>query len=184
MTGTRAVRASTIAKSEDQMTTWATVTLLLATLTVGMMAGIFAAFALSVMRGLGRSSDQTFVEAMRRINVEIVNPWFIFCFLGGAVFTLLALFFTVRGYPAGAPERDAIGWIIAGLVLYGLSLGVTFVVNMPLNAALAAADPAEASAARKPFEKRWVQFNVIRTVTGVASFVCIAWALRLSGATA
>ena len=68
MTGTRAVRASTIAKSEDQMTTWATVTLLLATLTVGMMAGIFAAFALSVMRGLGRSSDQTFVEAMRPLS--------------------------------------------------------------------------------------------------------------------
>ena len=164
------------------MTTWATVTLLLATLTVGLMAGIFAAFALSVMRGLARTSDATFVEAMRRINVEIVNPWFVFCFLGGAVFTLLALFFTVRGYPAAAPERESIGWIIAGLVLYGLSLGVTFLVNMPLNAALAASDKADPTAARVPFEKRWVQFNVIRTITAVASFVCLAWALRLSGA--
>jgi uncharacterized membrane protein len=166
------------------MTTWATVSLVLATVTVGMMAGIMAAFALSVMRGLARTSDATFVEAMRRINVEIVNPWFLFCFLGGAVFTLLALFFTVRGYPADAPERDAIGWIIAGFVLYGLSLGVTVLVNMPLNAALAAADPTDPTAARRPFEKRWVQFNVIRTVTAVASFVCLAWALRVTGATA
>jgi uncharacterized membrane protein len=166
------------------MTTWATVTLMLATLTVGMMAGIFAAFALSVMRGLGRSSDATFVEAMRRINVEIVNPWFVSCFLGGAVFTLLTLFFTLRGYPAGSPGRDAVGWIIAGFVLYGLSLGVTFVVNMPLNAALAAADKADPAAARRPFEKRWVQFNIIRTVTAVASFVCLAWSLRVSGAAA
>jgi uncharacterized membrane protein len=166
------------------MTLWATVSLVLATVTVGMMAGIMAAFALSVMRGLGRTSDATFVEAMRRINVEIVNPWFVFCFLGGAVFTLLTLFLTVRGYPAGAPARDAIGWIIAGFVLYGLSLAVTFFVNMPLNAALAAADPTDPTAARKPFEKRWVQFNVIRTVTAVASFVCLAWALRETGATA
>jgi uncharacterized membrane protein len=166
------------------MTTWSTVSLMLATLTVGMMAGIFAAFALSVMRGLGRTSDGTFVEVMRRINVEIVNPWFLFCFLGGAVFTLLALFFTLRGYPVGVPQRDAIGWIIAAFVLYGLSLGVTFMVNMPLNAALAAADPAQPAAARKPFEKRWVQFNVIRTVTAVASFVCLAWSLRLTGAVA
>jgi uncharacterized membrane protein len=164
------------------MTTWAIVTLMLALLTVGLMAGIFAAFSLSVMRGLARTSDATFVEAMRRINVEIVNPWFVFCFLGGAVFTLLALFFAVRGYPDGAPERAAIGWIIAGLVLYGLSLGVTFLVNLPLNGALAAADPADPSAARAPFEKRWVQFNAIRTITGVASFVCVAWALHLSGA--
>jgi uncharacterized membrane protein len=166
------------------MTTWATVTLMLATLTVGMMAGIMAAFALSVMRGLARTSDGTFVEVMRRINVEIVNPWFLFCFLGGAVFTLLTLFLTLRGYSVGAPQRDATGWIIAALVLYGLSLGVTFLVNMPLNAALAAADPADPAAARKPFEKRWVQFNVIRTITAVASFVCLAWALRLTGATA
>jgi uncharacterized membrane protein len=164
------------------MTTWAIVTLMLALLTVGLMAGIFAAFSLSVMRGLARTSDATFVEAMRRINVEIVNPWFVFCFLGGAVFTLLALFFSVRGYPAGAPERAAIGWIIAGLVLYGLSLGVTFVVNLPLNGALAAADPADPSAARGPFERRWVQFNAIRTITAVASFVCLGWALHLSGA--
>ena len=164
------------------MTTWATVSLVLATLTVGMMAGIFATFALSVMRGLGRTSDATFVEAMRRINVEIVNPWFIACFLGGAVFTLLALFFTVRGYPAGAAPRHSIPWMIAGLVLYGLSLAITFLVNMPLNAALAAADPADATAARAPFERRWVQFNYVRTVTATASFVTLAWALRLSGA--
>ena len=161
------------------MTTWGTVMLMLATLTVGLMAGIFAAFSLSIMRGLARTSDATFVEVMRRINVEIVNPWFVFCFLGGAVFTLLSLFFTVRS-PAGAPGRDAVGWIIAGFVLYGLSLGVTFLVNMPLNGALAVADPADPAAARRPFEKRWVQFNAVRTLTAIASFVCLAWALRLA----
>jgi uncharacterized membrane protein len=48
------------------MTTWAIVTLMLALLTVGLMAGIFAAFSLSVMRGLARTSDATFVEAMWR----------------------------------------------------------------------------------------------------------------------
>jgi uncharacterized membrane protein len=163
------------------MTTWATITLVLSTLTVGMMAGIFAAYAMSVMPALAKTSDQTFVDVMRRINVEIVNPWFMFCFLGGGIFTLVTLFLHVRGYPDGDAARDAIGWIIAGLVLYGLSLGVTFVVNVPLNGALAAADKSDPTAARTPFEKRWVWFNVVRTVTCIAAFVCLAWALRESG---
>ncbi len=160
------------------MTTWATITLLLSTLTVGMMAGIFAAYAMSVMPALAKTSDQTFVDVMRRINVEIINPWFMFCFLGGGVFTLLALFLHVRGHASDNPARDAIGWIIAGLVLYGLSLGVTFVVNVPLNGALAAADTSDPTAARTPFEKRWVWFNVVRTATCIAAFICLAWALR------
>jgi uncharacterized membrane protein len=162
------------------MTTWATVTLVLATLTVGLTAGIFATFALSVMRGLGRSSDATFVEAMRRINAEVAYPLFVVCALGGVAFPLLSLFFTVRGHPAGSPGRDPVGWVIAGFVLYGLSLAVTLLVNAPLNAALAAEPEAEPSVARAAFERRWVQFNAIRTVAATAAFACLLWALHLS----
>ena len=46
----------------ERMTTgWATATLVAATITNGLMAGLFAAYSYAVMPGLGRASDRTFV---------------------------------------------------------------------------------------------------------------------------
>src|SRR4051812_41285218 len=47
-----------------------------ATLTTGLMAGLFYAFDVSVMPGLSRTDDRTFVTAMRSINEAIENPLF------------------------------------------------------------------------------------------------------------
>src|SRR5215210_6268399 len=47
-----------------------------ATLTTGLMAGLYYAFAISVMLGLSRTDDHTFVSVMQQINVAILNPWF------------------------------------------------------------------------------------------------------------
>ena len=81
------------------MRSFATGSLLLAVLTVGMMAGVYAAFAFAVMPGLARAADRTFVEAMQRINVAILNGWFLICFLGGLVFSALALVLSLRAFP-------------------------------------------------------------------------------------
>ena len=49
------------------MTTgWATAALVAATITNGLMAGLFAAYSYAVMPGLGRTGDATFVEAMQQ----------------------------------------------------------------------------------------------------------------------
>ena len=45
-----------------------------ATLTTGLMAGLYYAYAYSVMLGLSRTDDRTFVSAMQQINVAILNP--------------------------------------------------------------------------------------------------------------
>jgi uncharacterized membrane protein len=49
-------------------------TLAAATLTTGLMAGLYYAYAYSVMLGLSRTDDRTFVSAMQQINVAILNP--------------------------------------------------------------------------------------------------------------
>lgn len=146
--------------------------LLAGTVTTGLMAGLFAAFSYAIMPGLARTDDATFVPAMQRINVAILNPVFGLCFGGALAFTALAL--ALRRGEAGA------GWILAGLLLYAAVLGITFAVNVPLNNRLAAAtgDPA---AARAAFEAAWVRWNVVRAVLCTAALGCLCWALVLHG---
>jgi uncharacterized membrane protein len=48
--------------------------LVAATVTAGLVAGLFYSYACSVMPGLGRTDDQTFIRSMQSINVAIVIP--------------------------------------------------------------------------------------------------------------
>ncbi len=108
-----------------------TATLLGATLGVGLMAGLFAAFAYAVMPGLRRSADRTFVEAVQNINRAIVNGWFLLPFLLPIPLLVLATVLAWNG-----TGRMALPWILAALVLYSAGFFVTGGVNVPLNNAL------------------------------------------------
>lgn len=155
--------------------------LVAAAVTVGLMAGLFAAFSYAVMPGLRRVDDRAFVAAMQRINVAIISPWFLACFLGGLLFTVLAGVLHLDD-----ESRPALPWIAGGFVLYAATLAITGRVNVPLNNALAAAgDPAKVTdlgAVRRQFEARWVRWNIGRAVTSTAAFGCLAWALVRHGA--
>ena len=76
--------------------------------------------------------------------------------------------------------------VVAALVLYGVAVVLTLAVNVPLNDALKAAGDvdriSDLAAVRERFhEGRWAAFNLLRTVTSVGAFACLAWALRVSG---
>jgi len=154
--------------------------LVAATVTAGLMAGLFYAFSISVMTGLGRVDDRTFVTAMQRINVAILNGWFAIAFGGALVFTVLAALLQLRGN-----GRSVLPWVAAAAVLYGVVLAITFVVNVPLNDQLEAAGQpdriADLGSVRERFEATWVRWNVVRTVVSTAAFGCLAWALVLYG---
>ena len=159
---------------------WTSATLVAATLTTGLMAGLFAAFWYAIMPGLGRASDLAFVEGMQRINVAILNGWFGLCFAGALVFSVVAAILH-----AGAERRSVLPWIVAGAVLYLVVLVVTFAVNVPLNDRLdAAGDPGrigDLHAVRDRFEAAWVRANAVRTLACTLAFGCLAWALVLHG---
>ncbi|MEV6954782.1 anthrone oxygenase family protein [Streptomyces sp. NPDC051183] len=152
------------------------VSLVAATVTTGLMAGLFFAFDVSVMPALKRSDDRTFVAVMQRINVAIVNGWFLLAFLGALLFTGLALALHLP-----ADGHDVLAPLIGAFVAYALALAVTGRVNIPLNNALEAAGPAERTAdpaaVRQAFEKRWVPANRWRTVLCTASLGFLVWAL-------
>ncbi|WP_405016709.1 DUF1772 domain-containing protein [Kitasatospora sp. NBC_00070] len=157
--------------------------LLAATLTMGLSAGLFFAYSCSVMPGLAKADDRTFVETMQRINVAILNGWFMVVFLGAIVFTLLAVVLQYRG-----GDRSLLPWLIAAAVLYGVVLVVTGAVNVPLNDQLAAAGSLDRipdlAAVRETFETTWVRWNTVRAVAGTAGFGCLAVALVVGGRSA
>jgi uncharacterized membrane protein len=160
-----------------------TATLGAAVLTMGLLAGVFYAFACAVIPGLADADDRTLIDAMQQINDAIENPVFFASFLGAPALAIAALVMERR---AGAGE--VVRWIAAALALYAVALVVTGALNIPLNDDLAdAGDPAtigDPAAVRDDFLGPWVGWNIVRTVASAGSFACLAYALWLSGRSA
>ena len=145
-----------------------TITLLGATITTGLATGAFALYAHTVMPGLRRTDDRTFVGAFQAMDRAIINPWFMAGgFVGALVFT--------AGAAVANRHQPALGWIVAALVLYLIVCVVTAAVNVPLNDALkAAGDPdrlVDLAGVRDRFhETRWAAWNLVRTVVSLGAF--------------
>jgi len=158
-----------------------TAALIIATLTVGLFAGVFAIYANAIMPGLRRTDDRTFVGAFQAIDTAIINPLFLMTFLGGLVFTGIAAVLHL-----GEDFRAVLPWIVVAFVLYLAVVVITVAVNVPLNDGIkAAGEPdriADLARVREQFnEARWVGWNLFRALTATVAFGCLAWALVLLG---
>ncbi|WP_424217524.1 DUF1772 domain-containing protein (plasmid) [Streptomyces sp. BI20] len=150
-----------------------------ATLTAGLVAGLFWGFGISVMPALRQTDDRTLIEVMQRINRVILNGWFLLGYLGTALFTALAAaltWFAPNPHPTPLP-------VTAALVVYLASLAVTGRINIPLNNALEAAGPpehltpAEATALRTRFESPWTRANRVRTLLCTLTLALLTYSL-------
>ena len=141
-----------------------------ATVTTGLNAGVYFAWATGVMPGLANASDHTFVETMNEINGVIVNPVFMSVLVGAPVLTGIAAF-TEKG--AMRP------WLLAALGANVATFLVTMGANVPLNDTLYAVDPAKDNLhqARQDFEAKWVGWNIVRTLTSTAATALLVRAL-------
>ncbi|WP_026932511.1 DUF1772 domain-containing protein [Glycomyces tenuis] len=160
------------------METLRTVTLVLGTVSVGLVAGVYYGWAVSVMPGLARTDDRTFVAAFQQMDKAIVRAPFISIFLGSLLLTAAAALLHL-----GSEHRDGLPWTAAAFVLYLLTLITTGRFNIPLNNALKEAgdpDKTDVAAARERFDAAtWVRWHNIRTVLCVFSLVCMIVALML-----
>ncbi|CAL9352178.1 hypothetical protein SUDANB121_00501 [Nocardiopsis dassonvillei] len=152
-----------------------TVVPVLSVVLTGLFAGLFFAFSVAVMPGLGRADDRVMIEAMQRINVAILNPLFAVVFIGAPVVLLgSTLLHWAAGDTAGA------WWAGAALVLLVAVLAVTFAVNVPRNNTLeragTAARLADPAAVRGDFEPVWVRWNHLRALASTAALLCTALA--------
>ena len=152
--------------------------LIVATMAIGLMAGVMGLYANAIMPGLGRTDDRTFVGAFQSIDEAIINPLFLATFFGALVLTGLAAALNLG--------NGALPWIVAALVLYLVVFVSTLRVNVPLNDGIkAAGEPdriADLTAVRERFnEARWIRWNLVRTLFTTAAFGCLAIALVLQG---
>ena len=160
---------------------WQVVTLLPATLTMGLTAGVFGDWAHTIMRGLGTTDDRTFVEAFQALNRAITNPLFTLAFMGALAFTGVAALLYLRD-----DNRSPLPWVAVAFGLYLAAFAITMAVHEPLNGVLRdAGDPdriADLAAVRDAFhETRWVAWHIVRTIATTAAFGCLSWALVLHG---
>jgi uncharacterized membrane protein len=144
-----------------------------ATLTTGLIACIFYAYACSVTLGLALLPDEQYVEAMQAINATVRNGVFAFSFFGAALFLVLAL---VVHTPRLRTRRFML--IALAAVLYiGGGFMLTFLVNVPMNQELALvsseAAPATLAQIRAEYEGPWNFWNGVRTLFSSLAFLAL-----------
>jgi uncharacterized membrane protein len=156
-------------------------TLGLATLSTGLVAGVFYAYSVSVDLGLAAQPDASYVATMQEINDRIQNPLFFASFFGAVLFVLAALVVHLPGRGSGRFPLIALASLLN--IVGGFRL--TAIVKVPMNDRLAAIDPdAPArvlSQARDAYEGPWNLWNGVRAVFSTLSFAALVWACLLRG---
>lgn len=149
-----------------------------ALITTALLAGLYYGWAVSVMPGLARAGDVTFVESIQEMNEAIVNPAFMVAFLGAPALSLAA-YLQWRGRRGTDRSRRVGQLLLAALLLNVAGLAMTAGANVPLNNQLKAfGDPharaaAEVATAREAFEGPWTRRHLLRTGFTVAALGCL-----------
>lgn len=149
--------------------------IILSALGAGLIAGTFFAFSSFIMAALARLPAANGIEAMQAINITVINPVFMLAFAGTAAagIALAVLAFLNWGDPRA--WKMLLG---GGLYVFGV-FGLTMAINVPLNNALAAADPASVAGAElwARYLKDWTFWNHVRTLASAAASLLLMLAL-------
>ncbi|MCQ9183530.1 DUF1772 domain-containing protein [Streptomyces sp. IBSBF 2953] len=148
---------------------------MLGALATGLMAGIFCAFSVLVMRGLAALPAAQGVAAMNAINSSATAPAFMVLFLGVAVLCAVIAVVTFVLWPDHGTVHLLLG---SALYLCG-AFGVTVMANVPRNEALARPAPGapEAVAYWPTYLREWTRWNHVRAVASAVAALVYALAL-------
>ena len=136
----------------------------------GVITGLLFAFSNFVMRALADLPNDKGMFAMQRVNEKILNPVFLFLFLGTPILCVLIAF-------KSAMQLDSSGslFLLIGALSYLIGpFGITMLFNVPLNNKLAEAERSDADEAWPAYQKQWQRWNHFRTYIGVVSIVLLA----------
>ena len=139
---------------------------LIGALGCGIVGGFFYAFSVCVMRALGDLPPAHGIAAMQRINVVVINPWFMTAFLGSAVVCIAV------AVSALLRDTGSAALAVGAALLYVLGSFVeTMVFNVPRNNALMRADPKSPEGERvwADYLVTWTRWNHVRTVASIAA---------------
>lgn len=161
----------------NYMFTFSHIIMIITAVTTALISGLFYAWSCSVVPGLARVSDSTYLEAMQQMNRAILNPVFFLSFMG-TVFLLPLCTYLQYG-----PVLSARFWflLLASVIYLGGTFGVTMFGNVPLNNMLDAfqlsgATSGDLTTMRTKFEQPWIYLHTIRTVANVIALVLVVMA--------
>jgi uncharacterized membrane protein len=155
---------------------WFAIASFLAALGCGIMGGVFFVFSTSIMTALGRLPPEQGIAAMQSVNIAVINPLFMAALFGTALLcVVLAAGSYMRWNEAGT------GYVLAASLAYLIgAILATMIFNVPLNNALASADPASAQAAElwARYLGQWTAWNHVRTFASLAASAGFIMAFR------
>jgi uncharacterized membrane protein len=141
----------------------------------GLMAGLFFAFSVSVMKALARLPSAEGIAAMQSINVAILNPVFLTAFFGTAAACVLLMIASLWRW-----HEPSSVYLLSGSVLYLVgTFSVTLVFNVPKNKALASfarTDP-EGATLWTNYLSKWTAWNHVRAAAALAAVALLTVAL-------
>lgn len=154
--------------------------LIITTLLVTLLAGIFLAYSLSVNPALKTKDDHEYVSVMQTINQVIQNPPFFLVFIGPVILLPIV---TYISYRTGI-SRNFYLLLTASLLYIVFTFGVTVGGNVPLNDKLTkaslSASAADLHTARTDFEDPWNRLHALRTFTAIGAGILLVTVCALS----
>lgn len=137
-----------------------------ATTLLGLMAGFFFAFAIDVAPAMRELDAHGYITTQQWINKVVRNIPFALAYFGSALLAFV---------PAGPAWRDgrrgtALAWLAIALVYFAAVFWLTRSVNIPINDALAAWNPAAPPADWLVMRARWNDANFVRAIASAACF--------------
>ncbi len=141
-----------------------------------MVTGLLFAFSNFVMSALGELDSEQGMYAMQQINEKIINPLFLFFFLGTPVICIFLIMYSFSNLAHAQSIfllSGAFGYIIG-------PFGITVRCNVPLNDELARVAAREGSEVWKDYQINWQRWNHIRTYIGLSSIVTLCLGLWMT----
>jgi uncharacterized membrane protein len=137
-----------------------------ATALLGLMAGFFFAFAIDIAPAMRELDAHGYITTQQGINEAVRNLPFAVAYFGSALLVF------VPAWPAwrGGRRGTALAWLAVALVYFAAVFWLTRSVNIPINEALAAWNPAAPPPDWAAARERWNDANLVRAVASAACF--------------
>lgn len=141
--------------------------------------GILALYSHTIMPGLRKTADMTFVQSFQAIDRQIINPLFMLQFFVPLFLLAAASFYAYRHHLVEAK------YLYLAIACYFIAVIITMAVNVPLNDGLKkvtdTTSPDSLANARQQFdESKWALFNGIRAFFTFLSVTFTSIALWVS----
>jgi uncharacterized membrane protein len=142
----------------------------------GLIAGVFYAFSVMVMRSLARLPTQHGIAAMQAINAAALRPAFLWVFSGTAAVCAAVVVGCLIDWDDASPYP-----VVGGLLYLAGSFGLTVGYHVPRNEALDRIEPSSPDAAGhwSRYAREWTTGNHVRAVAALAAAALLTIALHV-----